>query len=254
MIKEQKQSQSLTEEDSVTEWLITYADLMTLLLVFFVLLFSLSTFNIEKFKEILESIRVNPGKGEPTESLLEFIEIPNVLNTELTLEQLTGLKPKPQKTPPGQTQDVEEVLDDINQFITQKHIGEHVVLEVLDGKIVIRIKGKVLFTSGSSQLSKQAEPLLDDLISVLSEYSEFKINIKGHTDNQPISTVKFASNWELSALRATSVLRYLIKQGVTPKRLTATGFGDMFPIVPNTSEKNRAINRRVEFVLEKENI
>lgn len=254
MTKEHSQSPSFIEEDSVSEWMVTYSDLVTLLLVFFVLLFSLSTFNIEKFKEILESIRVNPGKGEPTESLLQFIEIPDVLNTELTLEQLTGLKPKPQKTPPGTTQDVDEVLDDINQYITQKHIGDKVVLEVLDGKIVIRIRGKALFSSGSDQLSKEAEPLLDDIISVLSEYNEFNVNIKGHTDNQPISTVKFASNWELSALRATSVLRYLIKQGVSPKRLTATGFGDMFPIVPNTTENNRAINRRVEFVLEKENI
>lgn len=244
---------SLIDEDDINEWMVTYADLVTLLLVFFVLLFSLSTFNVLKYKEILESIRVNPGKGEPTTSLLEFMEIPDIMQTELTLEQLTGLKPKLQKTPPGQMQDTEDILDDINQYITQKHLGEYVVLEVLDGKIVIRIRGKILFSTGEARLSKQADPILDEVISILSEYSEYNINIKGHTDNIPISTPQFASNWELSAIRATAVLKYLIKNGISAKRLTATGYGDLFPIVPNTSEKNRAINRRVEFVLEKEN-
>ena len=132
--------------------------------------------------------------------------------------------------------------------------GCGIYLQVLDGKIVIRIHGKLLFPTGSTRLNKRAEPILDDIISILKEYAEYSINIKGHTDNVPISTPQYASNWELSAIRATTVLRYLIKSGVNPKRLTATGFGDMFPRVPNTSEKNRAINRRVEFVLEKENI
>jgi chemotaxis protein MotB len=254
MMKEAPITESLTDEDGVADWLVTFADLMTLLLVFFVLLFSLSTFNVEKYKEILESIRVNPGNGEPTSTLLEFIEIPDIMQTELTLEQLTGLKPKPEKTPPGQSQNTEDILEDINQYITQKHLGEYVVLEVLDGKIVIRIRGKVLFPTGSARLSQSAEPILDEVISILGEYREYSINIKGHTDNIPISTPQFESNWELSAIRATAVLKYLIKQGISPKRLTATGFGDMFPLVPNTSEPNRAINRRVEFVLEKENI
>ncbi|MBU1168752.1 MAG: flagellar motor protein MotB [Proteobacteria bacterium] len=252
-MKERSSNISLTDEDSFNEWMTTYADLMTLLLVFFVLLFSLSTFNLIKFKEILESIRVNPGQGEPTASLLEFIEIPDILQTELTLEQLTGLKPKRQKSPPGQMQEAEEILDDINQYITQKHLGEYVVLEILDGKIVIRIHGKILFPTGTAQMAMNAEPILDDIVSILKEYAEYNINIKGYTDNVPISTAQFASNWDLSAIRATAVLKHLIKRGISAKRLTATGYGDMFPIVPNTSERNRAINRRVEFVLEKEN-
>lgn len=253
-MEKRKTNESLFEDETAMDWLVTYSDLMTLLLVFFVLLFSLSTFNVEKFKEILESIRVNPGHGEPTSSLLEYMEIPDIMQTELTIEQLTGLKPVRQKSPPGMVEEPEDILDDINQYITQKHLGEYVVLEVLDGKIVIRIRGKVLFATGSARLNKQAEPILDDVISILKEYSEYSINIKGHTDNIPISTTQYASNWELSAIRATAVLRYLIRQGVPPKRMTATGFADMFPIVPNTSETNRSINRRVEFVLEKENI
>lgn len=244
----------MVDEESTSDWLITYADLMTLLLVFFVLLFSLSTFNVLKFKEILESIRVNPGQGEPTTSLIEFMELPDAIQTELSIEQLTGLKPKPKSQPGGVTQPDEDILEDISQYITQKKIGKFVVLEVLDGKIIIRVRGKVLFKSGSAVLNKKAEPILDEIISVLEEYMEYAVNIKGHTDNRAISTARFQSNWELSAIRATAVLKYLIKNGVPAKRLTATGYGEMFPVVPNNSEKNRAINRRVEFVLEKENI
>ncbi len=251
-MKKNNSSEELLVSEDVGEWLMTYADLMTLLLVFFVLLFSLSTFKVEKYEKLLESIRVNPGSGEPTASLIEFIELPEALNTELSIEQFTGLKTT-KKDKPGFDQAEDEILEDINQFITQKRLGKHIVLEVLDGKIVIRVRGKILFRSGRARLSSTADPILDEITSVISEYQEYSVNIKGHTDNVPISTSKFESNWDLSAIRATSVLKYLIKKGVPSKRLTATGFGDLFPVVPNNSEKNRAINRRVEFVLEKEN-
>ncbi len=245
-------SNSLLETSDVTDWLTTFADLMTLLLVFFVLLFSLSTFKVEKYEELLKSIRVNPGTGEPTASLIEFMELPEALNTELTIEQITGLKPK-KGGPPGQEQTNEEIVEDLNHFITQKRLGKNVVLEVLDGKIVIRVRGKILFKSGEAILGRNAEPVLNEITSIIGEYQEYNINIKGHTDNRPISTRMFKSNWDLSAIRATAVLQYLIKNGVDPKRLTATGYGELFPIVPNNSNENRGRNRRVEFVLEKEN-
>lgn len=251
-MKKDNSSEELIVSEESGEWLMTYADLMTLLLVFFILLFSLSTFKVEKFEKLLESIRVNPGQGEPTASLIEFMELPEALETELSIEQFTGLKTK-KKDKPGVEQSEEEVLDDINHFITQKQLGKHIVLEVLDGKIVIRVRGKILFRSAKARLSPTAGPILKEITSIIDEYEEYSVNIKGHTDNVPISTLRFASNWELSALRATSVLKYLIKNGVPARRLTATGYGDLFPVVPNNSSKNRAINRRVEFVLEKDN-
>ncbi len=251
-MKKSKSSDELVDNEDIGEWLTTFADLTTLLLVFFVLLFSLSTFKVEKYEELLKSIRVNPGSGEPSASLIEFMELPEALNTELSIEQFTGLKTK-KKDKPGVDQTEEEILDDINHFITQKNLGKHVVLEVLDGKIFIKVRGKILFRSGKAMLSSTADPILDEITSVINEYQEYSVNIKGHTDNVPISTSKFESNWDLSALRATSVLKYLINNGVPAERLTATGFGELFPVVPNSSEKNKSINRRVEFVLEKEN-
>ncbi len=180
------------------------------------------------------------------------MELPEALNTELTIEQITGLKTK-KGGPPGLEQTEDEVIEDLNHFITQKRLGKNVVLEVLDGKIVIRVRGKILFKSAEANLARNAEPVLDEIVSIIKEYDEYNVNIKGHTDNRPITTIKFKSNWDLSAIRATAVLQYLVKSGINPKRLTATGYGELFPIVPNNSIENRAKNRRVEFVLEKEN-
>ena len=131
-------------------------------------------------------------------------------------------------------------------------MGEFISVDARGEKIMIRIKGKVLFNSGAAELNPEGEPILDGIIKIIDEFFEYKINIKGYTDNVPIATQQFPSNWELSAIRATTVLKYLIGGSIDPHRLTATGYGELLPLVPNDSSEDRAQNRRVEFVLEKE--
>ncbi len=225
------------DEDQTQGWIVTYADLVTLLLVFFVLLFSISTMDLAKFKQAIRSIQISMGEESPPIGLLELVEAPE---KKVFLEDITGLRPRAQS-----------MMDDINLVIEKKEFGEHIILETMEGKIIIRIKGKILFESGAAMLFDDATPLLDDIIDIIREYGEYNINIKGYTDNNPISTDKFPSNWELSAVRATTMLKYLIKRGVDQSRLTATGYGDLSPIAENDTEEGRAINRRVEFVLEK---
>nr|WP_269750523.1 OmpA family protein [Neptunomonas qingdaonensis] len=123
--------------------------------------------------------------------------------------------------------------------------------EPRDGKIRIRVKGSVLFESGKAAFSRQMMPILDALLDKLEQNPEYKMGIQGHTDNVPIETTAFPSNWELSAIRATTVLRYLVRGGIDPERVTATGYGDALPIVPNDTVEQRSENRRIEFVLEK---
>ncbi len=223
----------LDESEEQGSWITTYADLVTLLLCFFVLLYSMSSLDKKKFEKAMESLRGSLGSGY----FREFIEVPESPDSEITLDNTTFGK--------------EKILKDINQFINEKKIGVYVVLKMYDGKIIIRVRGKILFKSGDSIFQRKGRPILDEIISIIDEYSEYSVNIKGHTDNIPIRTQKFNSNWDLSALRATSVLKYLIKGGITPKRLTATGYAHTMPLVPNNSSKNRAKNRRVEFVLDK---
>lgn len=221
-------------------WIVTYSDLMTLLLVFFILLFSISSLNKKKFELVLESIKISLQQDASPISMMEVLEVPDNFNKKIKIDELTGIKSKK-----------DQIEKDLKAYVSKHQISRKVSISVLDDKIIIDIRGTALFDSGKARLKKSARPILNELISIFRAYDDYNINIKGHTDNMPISTIRFPSNWELSAIRATNVLRYIIKEGVNPTRLTATGYGSLMPLVPNTSQKNRSTNRRVEFVLEK---
>ncbi len=231
---------ALLEDDDHPGWLTTYADLMTLLLVFFVLLYSLSSLNMKRFREAITSIQMSLGEVDPAIAIRGLPGDTGLFDKKRKLEDLIGLRSRNT-----------EVLKKIINFIEHKKLGEHIDAYFFQGKIIIQVRGKVLFKSGSARLNEEGKPVLDEIINILSGFSEYDINIKGHTDNVPISTRDFPSNWELSAIRATTVLRYLLAGKIDPARLTATGFADLLPLAPNDSSKNRALNRRVEFVLEK---
>jgi chemotaxis protein MotB len=221
-------------------WIVTYADLVTLLLVFFILMYAISVVNLKKFKSAMSSIQVSLGEKSPAIERLKIDNTPQQTNRKVSLAELTGLKSRDQK-----------LLNVIDDMIEERKMGEHIVAHISKGKIHIQITGKVLFESGSAELIDDAKPILGNIIKIIKDFGEYNVNIKGHTDNTPISTAQFASNWDLSAIRATTVLKYLIGGGIDPAQLTATGYGDLLPLVSNDSADNRAINRRVEFVLEK---
>ncbi len=231
----------LTSNDEETGWLVTYADLVTLLLVFFVLLFSLSSLKQEKFMSAINSIKSQLSANKPLTGISNLIEIQDSTKSKISIEDITGLRSRQ-----------EAMVEDINRFISGNNQSKNISVHTVNNKIIITITGKVLFDSGSASLNPEALPVLNGIVQLVMKYPEYNINIKGHTDDIPISTAQFPSNWDLSAIRATTVLKYLIKKGISPERLTATGYGDIMPLVPNTSASNRAINRRVEFVLEKE--
>lgn len=229
----------ITYDDEAT-WLVTYADLMTLLLVFFVLLYTLTSFERNQYSQAVDSVKIRMEGSEELIGLMDLAKIPDLLDTQITLEDITGLKSREKS-----------LYQDLTRFAKSGSEKEFLSTRIKDGKIIVSITGQALFGSGSASLNPSAAPVMDDLIDVLYDYPEYAVNIKGHTDDIPISTEIFPSNWELSAIRATTVLRYLISRGLPPDRLTATGYGDALPLLPNTSEENRAQNRRVEFVLEK---
>ncbi len=231
----------LTSNDEETGWLVTYADLVTLLLVFFVLLYSLSSLKQEKFMSAINSIKSQLSANKPLTGISNLIEIQDSTKSKISIEDITGLRSRQ-----------EAMVADINRFISGNNQSKNISVHIVNNKIIITITGKVLFNSGSAHLNPEALSVLNGIVQLVMKYPEYNINIKGHTDDIPISTAQFPSNWDLSAIRATTVLKYLIKKGIKPERLTATGYGDIIPLVPNTSASNRAINRRVEFVLEKE--
>ena len=239
-MKQKSAKEDFLEDEEGAGWIVTYADLVTLLPVFFVLLYSISSLNMERFRQAFESIRISLGKDMTTLGVIEVMEVPQLDRKELTLEEIFGRRSRE-----------EAMVEDINAFVAERNVGDNITVQILNNKVVVRIQGTILFESGSEQLMPQAEPILGQIVHIFKAYPEYNINIRGHTDDVPIATLRFPSNWELSAFRATTVLKYLIEKGVSPFRLTATGYGSLLPLRPNTTAENRAMNRRVEFVLEK---
>jgi len=227
---------SQPEEEGPGEWIVTYADMVTLLLTFFVMLVAISSVDTERFEKIMYSIQYTLGAGVAPGGRVGRIDTHDVRQRSLS-------------TPTGSEN--EPLLEDIRETINKKDLQDSVQVVQQGNKVIVRVKGQVLFPTASSQFDPQAKKVLDELAKLVMQYPEYRLDVGGHTDPRPISTPKFDSNWELSALRATAVLRYLVEQGVNPRRMTATGYADTDPIVPNSSLENMAKNRRVEFVLEK---
>jgi chemotaxis protein MotB len=249
-------SDPLYEDDDTAGWIFTFADLMSLLLVFFILLYSLSRMTETTLVAALSSIQIalnsngalirqEPVKysGGGTETI-KPAEPQMATNKELVYA----------KDPIDE--EVREEVNEIANDVVSKFVANNLESQVMvfeDGeKITIRIDGHSLFESGEAEILYSAEPIYETLLGIFNRYPDYNINIKGHTDNIPINTVRFPSNWELSAIRATTTLRYFLENGIPPERMTATGYADSIPLMRNDTEEHRAVNRRVEFVLQRD--
>ena len=213
-------------EDDTPGWMITYADMVTLLLTFFILYYSIASQNLMKFKEVIMGDEKNN---------IGLIELMDTMEIRTSLNEWTGFQKN------GLLNDMEKVASE--QITLDK--GQN------RSRVVVRIPGRTLFKPGSADLDKAGWPSLTEIANVFKKYPGYKINIQGHTDDLPVASSSFPTNWELSAVRATAVLRFLNDKGIDPEIMTATGYADTFPLGPNTTAEERAKNRRVEFVLEK---
>jgi len=237
-VNEEQEFDLNQEEDA--PWLTTFADLSMLLLVFFILLFSMSSLKTKTFQETILSIRNalgKQGKGSlkvPLSEKSSGVAVDAVRRYEQMLEEQ------------------QKAFADLQYFYTQKGLEGIVGAYLESGKIILRLPAQVLFKSGDVNLTEQGKKIIRDLKEFFIQHPDQKINIIGYTDNVPPKPgSRFKDNWEISALRAINVLRYLLKLGIEPSRLTATGFADLNPLYPNNTPEHRAKNRRVEFVLEK---
>lgn len=229
------------EDDGPDEWIVTFADISMLLLVFFILLFSMSTLDIKRFTDSFTSVRLALG-DEDSRALTSRVGIESdegsIIESVLLQRQLIEQQRK--------------VFAEIRTFMNRKGL-EGIIGSVFDeGIITLNVPGKVLFAPGQVELSPEGQKAMDTLLEIFIQRKDQVINIRGYTDDvPPAKDSRFKDNWEISALRSVNVLRYLMRKGIEPSRLTATGLADLNPLYPNTSPENRAKNRRVEFVLEK---
>ena len=240
-----------------TGWIVTFADLMTLLLTFFILLLSFSEMDSEKYKAIAQSMAVSFGvawiQGDKAGGQLTLIESDTV--PPPTSEQVVT----PPETPsivddveigqPAQVKidaGLEALAEELVQKLEQEIISNALDVSFDTEKVIVRFSEEATFTSGSEKLKEDMLPIIDKIVTALAQ-CEGDITVSGYTDNQPITSGRFRSNWDLSSARAVSVVHQLvINQKIDANRVMAAGHAETNPLVSNDTPENRAINRRVE--------
>jgi chemotaxis protein MotB len=211
-------------------WQATYGDMMTLVLTFFILMFAFSSIDAQKYVQIANSLKGALGGNV------------GVLNTGTSVTPEGGMTAI---APPNYNQIMQQLASILDKTQTKENV------EVRgDGKeIIVSFKEKLFFRIGSADILKEALPVLKDVGDVIRD-QRLIIRVEGHTCDIPIRTARFPSNWELSALRAVNVSRYLIESiGIVPERVSVAAYGQYRPMVPNTSPENQARNRRVDIVI-----
>jgi chemotaxis protein MotB len=233
-------------------WLLTYADMITLLLALFVVLFSISAVNVSKFKTLKETLEqafsphILSGGGSI---------IPNGGSEATSHKAEAAIAALATQRAQATTMQVEEeqfqrLKQKLDTYAREHGFSESIETTITRRGLVIRLlTDRVLFNSGSAVLKPEAAPLLGEIAHLVNLDPVHAISVEGNTDDVPISTAQFPSNWELSVARATGVVRFMIGQGVAARRLEASGVAGERPIAPNTSEGGRSRNRRVEIAL-----
>jgi chemotaxis protein MotB len=201
--------------DDTESWVITYIDVITLLLTMFVLLLAMSSQDKKGYEELQESMKVAVSRPAAEKGQSE-------------------------------KENMQRKMAEFSARLKQKDIAQDLSYHFEEGKLVMQLGEKILFPTAEASLNTSGYTVLEQLLPVLND-SNYTIVIEGHTDNVPISNQQYASNWELSAARAANVVRYLSGHGIEPGRLSAVGFADTRPIDDNTSVAGRARNRRVTF-------
>lgn len=226
------------EHGNADRWLLSYSDMITLLMACFIMMYSMSILNLNKFREAAFSIRSGFGgivKGQGHLGVGQsgtFAAMPAPITGDCAGVSWRVVKPL-----------VQYVGSDLKDGI-KASIGHDA-----RGIVITMLSDRAMFASGSAEIEPSAYPLLDRIANTLKQVGN-QVQIEGHTCNIPPRDSRYATNWELSTARATNVLRYMVeKKGLDSWRFSAAGYGAVRPVAPNNSEKNRIKNRRVEIVI-----
>jgi chemotaxis protein MotB len=240
-------------------WMVTFADMMALLLCLFVLLLSFSEMDVAKFKVMAGELEQAFGMALKSKltGMVEFRGTPERRAFKDARKQAAEefipviVPPSLEKSDEynvtgGQYAAEEQLAEDLREALYDEIDTGLLMLERVKGDVIIRFPSHVVYPSGSDTILPATLDLLDRVSKALSQ-TNGQLVVSGHTDNIPISTERYRSNWDLSSARAASVVHFLLRQNlIDPSRISATGFADSRPLVPNDSAENRARNRRVE--------
>ncbi|GAA0079362.1 flagellar motor protein MotB [Clostridium sp. CTA-5] len=227
-MKKKKESKENSER-----WLITYSDLITLLMVLFVILYASSNVNKEKYDQITKSFQqafsIGSEQGAIVGSEIESVNVDNAVISEES--KLDGVK------------------DKVDNLIKESDLNGSISTSIQERGLVISFSDNIFFNSGDATIKEDYKKKLISISKVLNDIDNY-IRVEGHTDNVTINTTYFHSNWQLSSIRASNVVEFLVNEGkVSPKRLSSVGYGEYRPTKSNDTEEGRATNRRVDIVI-----
>lgn len=219
------------------EWLGTYSDMVTLLLTFFILLYSMSSVDSEKLKQLSKAFN-QVMVGTKGDSILQY----DLYDGEVPLV--------------GGESDNKDISDTaqsmykgVKEFVKDNNLSDTVDITEDERGVILQLKDSILFQTGESKLKPESKDILNKINTLLKSVPN-SIVVEGHTDNVPIHNSEYDSNWDLSTARAVTVVRYFIEEkGENPSRFSASGYGEYKPLVANNSDENRSKNRRVNILI-----
>jgi chemotaxis protein MotB len=250
-------------------WAIPYGDLVTLLLAFFVVMYAISSVNEGKYRVLSDSLSEafhgTPRSPQPIEASgahlqpieqLPLTQVHRLISASMPMRHVVpasnppaAAQPGPAATPvAGPGSDLDEVAQDVSAALSSLVASGNVRVRRSDSWVAVDISTDILFGSGVARLSPQAVAALARLADVLKGFPN-AVRVEGHTDNRPIDTAAFPSNWELSAARAASVVHLFMDRGIAAPRMAVVGYGEFRPTMANTTAAGRNANRRVEVLI-----
>ncbi|MBS6501763.1 MAG: OmpA family protein [Clostridium sp.] len=218
-------------------WLLTYSDLITLLMIFFVVLYSASSVNESKYKQLATSMGDVFTGGS---SVLGSAE-----NSGSSSDEPGELKPLVQT----EEEKLRGIESQVNDIVKDLELEGSVTTSIEERGLIISFTDSVFFDSAKADIKEELKPKLISVSNILNKIDNY-VRVEGHTDNLPISTSDYHSNWQLSSVRASNVVEFLISYGsISPSRLSAVGYSEYRPVADNATEEGRAKNRRVDILI-----
>lgn len=244
------------KNNGAPKWMVTYSDMITLVLVFFILLFSMSQIDAMKFEQVTESFQSRaildflpsaidleenpPSSGNDEDGFGESNDVHHLNESRMTdyLEEWENKEDA-----------LSKLMDDIEVFLEEEGLTDDVTANRTEEGVVLVLQETILFDRGEAELLEPGQAFLDEIGGLLESVPN-NVRIEGHTDTRPMSSYRYPSNWELSGARASRVIRYLVDEfDLKDNRFSLIGYGEVKPVAKNDTSENMAKNRRVEIII-----
>ncbi|MBU3072179.1 OmpA/MotB family protein [Clostridium estertheticum] len=235
------------KEPNAERWMLTYLDLITLLMIFFVVLYASSNADTTKYKQLAKSLNVAISGGGA--SIIGSDTATSVTNSTVTVVDPPETTTNAANSKTAEENNMESIKKNVDTYLKQNGLASSVSTKIDERGLEVSLKTSLLFDVGTAGVKEDSAKKLISIGKILNHVNNY-VRIEGHTDSTPMSNNEFKSNWQLSAIRATNVTELLIsKAGISPKKISAVAYGENRPVATNTTEVGKAKNRTVDIII-----